>query len=55
MKYFPPPRRRTSTSGLSSPKKIVLYPGCKHGLDQCREPVDADLLDWIRNVTVRRA
>jgi fermentation-respiration switch protein FrsA (DUF1100 family) len=37
------------------PKKILLYPGCKHGLDQCREQVDADLLDWIRNVTVRHA
>jgi esterase/lipase len=32
------------------PKKLLLYPGCKHGLDECREQVDADLLDWIRNV-----
>ena len=36
------------------PKKILLYPGCKHGLDQCRNEVDADLLAWIREVTVPR-
>lgn len=36
------------------PKKLLLYPGCKHGLDQCREEIDSDLLAWIRNVTVRR-
>ena len=37
------------------PKELLLYPGCKHGLDQCREQVDTDLLGWIRNVTVRPA
>jgi fermentation-respiration switch protein FrsA (DUF1100 family) len=35
------------------PKKLLLYPGCKHGLDQCRDEIDADLLAWIRDVTVR--
>ena len=34
------------------PKKLLLYPGCKHGLDQCREKIDSDLLAWIRDVTV---
>ena len=32
------------------PKRIVLYPGCRHGLDQCREQLDRDLLGWIREV-----
>ena len=36
------------------PKKIFLYPGCKHGLDDCGEEVDRDLLEWLRDVTVRR-
>ena len=36
------------------PKKLRLYPGCGHGLDQCRETIDSDLLAWIRNVTVLR-
>jgi len=31
----------------SEPKKLILYPGCKHGLDQCRDAVDADLSTWI--------
>ena len=35
------------------PKKILLYPGCKHGLDQCRDEVDRDLLEWIGEITVR--
>ena len=30
------------------PKRIVLYPGCRHGLDGCREELDRDLLAWIR-------
>lgn len=32
------------------PKEIRLYPGCGHGLDECREQVDADLLEWVRRV-----
>ena len=32
------------------PKQLVLYPGCRHGLDQCIEPLDRDLLAWIRVV-----
>ena len=29
------------------PKQIRLYPGCRHGLDECRDAVDHDLLEWI--------
>ncbi|MCA1553628.1 MAG: alpha/beta hydrolase, partial [Chloroflexi bacterium] len=32
------------------PKKLILYPNCGHGLDACREQVDADLLTWLRDV-----
>jgi hypothetical protein len=32
------------------PKKLFLYPGCRHGLDDCRDAVDRDLLAWIREV-----
>jgi hypothetical protein len=30
------------------PKQLVLYPECRHGLDECREEVDRDLLRWLR-------
>lgn len=30
------------------PKELHLYPGCRHGLDECREAVDRDLLSWLR-------
>lgn len=33
------------------PKQLILYPGCRHGLDQCREELDRDLLAWLRQVT----
>jgi pimeloyl-ACP methyl ester carboxylesterase len=29
------------------PKEIRLYPGCRHGLDECRPLVDTDLLGWL--------
>jgi alpha-beta hydrolase superfamily lysophospholipase len=32
------------------PKRLRLYPGCRHGLDQCREELDRDLTAWIREV-----
>ncbi len=37
-------------SRAGEPKKILLYPGCGHGLDECREQVDHDLLQWPRQV-----
>lgn len=33
------------------PKRLVLYPGCRHGLDACRDALDADLTAWLRDVT----
>ena len=32
------------------PKRLILYPGCRHGLDACRDALDRDLLGWIREV-----
>ncbi len=37
----------------SEPKRIVLYPGCRHGLDSCRDELDADLASWLREVFAR--
>jgi fermentation-respiration switch protein FrsA (DUF1100 family) len=33
------------------PKRLVLYPGCRHGLDACRDALDRDLEAWLRAVT----
>lgn len=30
------------------PRELHLYPGCRHGLDECREEVGRDLLAWLR-------
>jgi fermentation-respiration switch protein FrsA (DUF1100 family) len=32
------------------PKELVLYPGCRHGLDECREKLDRDLGGWLERV-----
>jgi pimeloyl-ACP methyl ester carboxylesterase len=32
------------------PKDLRLYPKCRHGLDECRDDVDRDLLAWLRKV-----
>ena len=29
------------------PKENLLYPGCRHGLDECRDQVDADVVRWL--------
>jgi fermentation-respiration switch protein FrsA (DUF1100 family) len=34
------------------PKTLLLYPGCGHALDGCREQVDNDLLGWMREILV---
>ena len=34
----------------SEPKELILYSGCRHGLDQCREEVDRDLGKWLVDV-----
>jgi fermentation-respiration switch protein FrsA (DUF1100 family) len=31
------------------PKKLLLYP-CRHGLDACRDQIDSDLKEWIRQL-----
>ena len=31
----------------AEPKELIVYPGCRHGLDQCRNRVDADLTRWL--------
>ena len=37
----------------AEPKRIVLYPGCRHGLDSCRDELDADLASWLRGVVAQ--
>jgi pimeloyl-ACP methyl ester carboxylesterase len=37
------------------PKRLVLYPGCNHGLDQCRDEIDRDLTDWISETVAHGA
>ena len=32
------------------PKELILYPGCRHGLDGCRESLDRDLAGWLERV-----
>jgi fermentation-respiration switch protein FrsA (DUF1100 family) len=32
------------------PKELILYPNCRHGLDECREALDCDLLGWLERV-----
>lgn len=39
----------------AEPKEIILYPGCRHGLDECRDALDRDLLDWLTRVLGRAA
>ncbi len=33
------------------PKELILYPGCRHGLDECRDKLDRDLMGWLERVT----
>ncbi|GGC67617.1 hypothetical protein GCM10011504_51980 [Siccirubricoccus deserti] len=35
---------------VQEPKDLILYPGCRHGFDQCREALDRDLLGWLKCV-----
>lgn len=32
------------------PKELLLYPACRHGLDECRRELDRDLARWLRKV-----
>ncbi|HWQ55625.1 MAG TPA: alpha/beta hydrolase [Bryobacteraceae bacterium] len=35
------------------PKRLIIYPGCRHGLDQCRDRLDLELLGWLRDLLVK--
>jgi hypothetical protein len=35
------------------PKEILLYEGCRHGLDQCQEQLDRDLSNWIVQMLIK--
>ncbi len=37
-------------SRAQNPKKMLLYPGCGHGLDACRDAIDHDLTEWLEQV-----
>jgi pimeloyl-ACP methyl ester carboxylesterase len=32
------------------PKTLLLYPGCGHGFDECRDEIERDLTEWILRV-----
>jgi fermentation-respiration switch protein FrsA (DUF1100 family) len=34
----------------AEPKALILYPRCRHGLDECRDALDADLMEWFGRV-----
>ncbi len=36
------------------PRQLLLYENCRHGLDDCRDDIDRDLLAWIRDVVRER-
>ncbi len=38
-----------------APKTLLLYPGCRHGLDQCRDSLDRDLHRWLSGVLAQEA
>jgi alpha/beta superfamily hydrolase len=44
---LPPACSRDLYDRASEPKELILYPGCRHGLDQCRNELDRDLLRWL--------
>jgi pimeloyl-ACP methyl ester carboxylesterase len=47
---LPPSCSQDLHARAGEPKELVLYPGCFHGLDQCREALDRDLARWLRGV-----
>ena len=40
----------TIFSKAGEPKTLKLYPNCRHGLDDCREELDRDLMGWLKTV-----
>jgi alpha-beta hydrolase superfamily lysophospholipase len=47
---LPPACSRDLFARAREPKELILYPGCRHGLDQCRNALDRDLLRWLDRV-----
>ncbi|WP_262272375.1 alpha/beta hydrolase [Microvirga yunnanensis] len=47
---LPPSCSRDLHARAGEPKELIVYPGCLHGLDQCREALDRDLSRWLRRV-----
>jgi len=47
---LPPACSRDLHARAGEPKELILYPGCLHGLDQCREALDRDLTRWLKQV-----
>jgi pimeloyl-ACP methyl ester carboxylesterase len=41
---------RSIYARAGAPKELILYPNCRHGLDECREELDRDLTRWIREI-----
>ena len=38
---------RTLKDRATGPVELKIYPGCRHGLDDCRDQLDRDLIDWL--------
>jgi pimeloyl-ACP methyl ester carboxylesterase len=47
---LPPVCSQTLYHAAYEPKELILYPGCLHGLDQCREELDRDLTSWLLRI-----
>jgi pimeloyl-ACP methyl ester carboxylesterase len=47
---LPPACSRDIHRRAAEPKEIILYPGCGHGLDECRDALDRDLFGWLSRV-----
>lgn len=47
---LPPRCSQDLYRAAGEPKEIHLYPGCRHGLDQCRDEIDRDLTAWLMRI-----
>lgn len=47
---IPPESSRRILEQAAEPKELIEYAACDHGLDGCRANLDADLLEWLRNI-----
>ncbi|UYZ59349.1 alpha/beta hydrolase [Hymenobacter latericus] len=44
---LPPACSENIFARSGEPKQLLLYPGCRHGLDECRDQVDEDVAAWL--------